>query len=112
MRPDVVDRLGPRGEQLVQFRQVLELGGAGFGQLGQELAADSPEKSFYFSPALGPAGPAVDQLDAQLGAGPQQPRVDERRSVIGSAQVRVKVCTVALDVYGLASREASTVSAR
>jgi hypothetical protein len=74
--------LGPRGEQPVQLCQARDLGRAGLGQLGQELAADSPEKSFYFSPALGPAGPAVHQLDAQLGAGPQQPRVDERRSVI------------------------------
>ena len=30
----------------------------------------------------GPAGCGVDQLDAELGAGPQQPRVDERLAVV------------------------------
>ena len=79
MLPDVVDRLGPGGEQLVQLRQVRDPGGAVLGQLDQELAADGPEKSFDFPPSLGPAGLAVDQLDAQLRAGPQQPRIDERR---------------------------------
>ena len=50
MLPDVVDRLGPRGEQPVQLGQVREPGGAVLGQLGQELAADGPEKSFDFPP--------------------------------------------------------------
>jgi hypothetical protein len=82
MLPDVVDRLGPGGEQPVQFRQVRDLGGAVLGQLGEELAAGSPEKALYFSPALRPARLAVHQLDAQRRAGPQQPRIDERRPVV------------------------------
>ena len=82
MRPGVVDRLGPRGEQPVQLRQVRDLGGAGLGQLGQELAADGAEEPLDLPPALGPSGLAVHQLDAQPGAGPQQPRVDERRAVV------------------------------
>jgi hypothetical protein len=82
MLPGVVDRLGPRGEQPVQTRQIRDLRSAGLSQLGQELAPDSPEKSFYLPPALWPSRLAVDQLDAQLRAGPQQPRIDERRPVI------------------------------
>jgi len=39
-------------EQPVQLRQVRDLRGAVLGQLGQELAPDSPEKSFYLPPAL------------------------------------------------------------
>src|SRR6516164_11436178 len=50
MLPDVVDRLGPGGEQLVQLGQVLDPGGALPGQLDQELIPHSPEESFDFSP--------------------------------------------------------------
>jgi hypothetical protein len=56
MLPDVIDGLGPGGEQPVQPGQVRDLGGAALGELGQELAADSPEKSFYLPPALGLTG--------------------------------------------------------
>jgi hypothetical protein len=52
MLPDVIDRLCPGSEQAVQFCQVRDLRGAVFGQLGQELAADSPEEPFYLPPAL------------------------------------------------------------
>jgi hypothetical protein len=52
MLPDVIDGLCPGGEQPVQLRQIRDLRGTGLGQLGQELAADSPEKSFYFPPAF------------------------------------------------------------
>ncbi len=50
MLPDVVDRLGPGGEQLVQLGQVLDPGGALLGQLDQELIPCGPEEPFYFSP--------------------------------------------------------------
>src|SRR5260370_38308441 len=73
---------GQNPEQPVQTRQIRDLRGAGLSQPGQELAPDSPEKSFYLPPALWPSRLAVDQLDAQLRAGPQQPRSDERRPVI------------------------------
>jgi hypothetical protein len=43
------------GEQPVQLGQVRDLGGAGLGQLGQELAPDSPEESLS-SPAFGRPG--------------------------------------------------------
>src|SRR6266487_4733252 len=39
-------------EQPVQLRQVRDLRGAVLGQLGQELAPDSPEKSLDFPPAF------------------------------------------------------------
>src|SRR5437868_14870247 len=80
--PDVVDRLGPGGEQLVQPGQVRDPGGALLGKLDQELIPHSPEKSFYFSFPFWPSGLTVDQLDAQLGAGAQQPRVDESAAVV------------------------------
>src|SRR5712691_4920527 len=47
MLPDVIDRLGPGSEQAVQFCQVRDLRGAVLGQLGQELAPDSPEESLF-----------------------------------------------------------------
>ena len=78
----MVDRLGPGGEQPVQLRQVREPGGAVLGQLGQELAADGAEEPLDLAPALRPSRLAVDQLDAEPGAGPQQPRVDERAAVV------------------------------
>jgi hypothetical protein len=56
MFPDVVDRLGPRGEQLVQLRQARDLGRAGLGQLGQELAADGAEEPLDLPPPLGLTG--------------------------------------------------------
>jgi len=52
MLPDVIDRLCPGGEQPVQLRQIRDLRGTGLGQLGQELAPDSPEESFYLPPAF------------------------------------------------------------
>jgi hypothetical protein len=82
VHPDVVDRLGPGGEQLVQLGQVLDPGGALPGKLDQEAILDGPEKSFYFSLPFWPSGLTVDQLDAQLGAGAQQPRIDEGAAVI------------------------------
>ena len=88
MLPDVVDRLGPGGEQLVQLGQVLDPGGALLGQLDQELIPHGPEEPFYFPPPFWPSGLTVDQLDAQLGAGAQQPRVHERRSVIDVGVLR------------------------
>jgi len=56
MGPGVVDRLGPRGEQPVQLREVRDLGGAGLGQLGQELAADGAEEPLDLPPPLGLTG--------------------------------------------------------
>src|SRR6266702_8601904 len=47
MLPDVINRLGPGREQLVQFRQARQPGGAVLGELGEELAADSPEEALY-----------------------------------------------------------------
>jgi hypothetical protein len=82
MLPHVVNRLHPRGEQLVQLGQVRDPGGALLGKLDQETITDSPEKSFDFSLPFWPSGLTVDQLDAQLGAGAQQPRIDERAAVI------------------------------
>ena len=82
MLPHVVNRLHPRGEQLVQLGQVRDPGGALLGKLDQETITDSPEKSFDFSLSFWSSGLAVDQLDAQLGAGAQQPRIDERAAVV------------------------------
>src|SRR5215472_16354191 len=56
MLPDVVDRLCPGSEQAVQLGQARDLRGAVFGQPGQELPPDSPEKSFYLPPAFGLTG--------------------------------------------------------
>jgi hypothetical protein len=52
MGTDVINRLCPGGEQPVQLAQAGDLGGAGLGQLGQELAAYGPEKPFYLPPAF------------------------------------------------------------
>jgi hypothetical protein len=78
----VVDRLHPGGEQLVQLSQVRDPGGALLGQLDQEAIPDGPEKSFYFPLTFWSSGLTVDQLDTQLGAGAQQPRIDESAAVI------------------------------
>src|SRR2546429_684428 len=52
MGPDVVNRLGPGGEQLVQPGQVLDPGGALLGKLDQELIPHSPEKPFDLASAF------------------------------------------------------------
>jgi hypothetical protein len=44
MLADVIDRLGPGGEQPVQLGQPGQLRGPLLGQLGQELAADGAEE--------------------------------------------------------------------
>ena len=62
MGPDVINRLYPGGEQPVQLRQIRDLGGAGLGQLGQELAAYGPEKPFYLPPAFWLTGQSQSSL--------------------------------------------------
>jgi hypothetical protein len=52
MHADVVDRLGPGGEQPVQLGQPGQPGGALAGELGQELIPDCPEKSLDLAPAF------------------------------------------------------------
>ncbi len=58
MLPDVVDRLGPGGEQLVQLGQVLDPGGALLGQLDQELIPCGPEGA----PQGGCASPVLSNI--------------------------------------------------
>ena len=80
MRPGVVDRLVPGGEQAVQPHQVRDAGPV--ADLDQELLPHHPEKTFDFTSALGPPGRAVGDLDAQPGRGPRQRRIDKRGAVI------------------------------
>ncbi len=72
MLPDVVDRLCPGGEQPVQPGQVRDLRGAVLGQLGQELAPDSPEKSLDLPPAFGLTGQSQLILWITSGRGGRQ----------------------------------------
>ena len=83
----VVDGLDPRGEQRVELAQVgdrvparIALGVP--GDLDEELLADGPEVAFDLPAALRPTRGGVDQPDAELRAGAQQPGVDERRAVV------------------------------
>ena len=81
----VVDVLHPGGEQPVHLGQVADFPSrpAVPGRdLDGELAVHGPEEPLDLAPALRPARGRVDQLDAQPGAGPHQPRVNERRAVI------------------------------
>jgi hypothetical protein len=81
----VVDALHPGGEQPVQLGQVGEVVAGcavGGGDLDHELAVDTAEEAFDLAATLGSARGGVHQLDAQLGAGPQQPRVHKRRAVV------------------------------
>ena len=89
----VIGRLDPRGEQPVELEQrsgrcqpwLGQVGGAGVGDFDEELIADRPEKPLDFASALGPVRGGVHQPDPELAAGPQQPRVNERRAVIDVA---------------------------
>jgi hypothetical protein len=73
----VIDRLDPGREQPGELGQTADARGDLLGDLDQELLAHGAEKPFDFPSALGPAGRGVHQLDAQAGAGAQQPRVDK-----------------------------------
>jgi hypothetical protein len=76
----VVGGLGPGLEQAVQLRQARDA--RPVADLDEELVADSAEVALDFPAPLGPAGPGVDQPDAEDGAAAQQPRVDERAAVV------------------------------
>src|SRR2546421_32294 len=88
MRPGVVDRAQPRGEQAVELFQAGDRvpGRAPAvrvaGDLGQELLLDHPENAFYFSPPHRAPGLAAGQPDAEYRAGPLQRRIDKRRPVV------------------------------
>jgi hypothetical protein len=82
----VVDGLDPRGEQPVELAQVGDPMAAGIvgvaGDLDQELFAHGPEVAFDLPAALRAAWHGVDQPNPEARAGPQQPRVDERGTVV------------------------------
>jgi len=86
----VIDRFHPRGEQGVQLQQGCRRGevpfgqllGAGVGDLDEELIPYGAEEPFDLAAALGPVRGGVHQLDAQLAAGAQQPRIDVGGSVV------------------------------
>ena len=80
MRPGVVDRLIPGGEQPVQLRQVP--GAGAVADLDEELLTDHTEKTFDLSAALGAARRAVGDLDAEPGGGPFESRIHESGPVI------------------------------
>jgi len=56
VRRDVVDGLGPGGEQAVQLLQAGDPCGCFFGDLDEELVADSAEEPFDLAPSLGLSG--------------------------------------------------------
>jgi hypothetical protein len=93
----VVDLLHPRVEQAVQLQQPADriaaahaahaavdgpVTAGGGGDLNEELIVHRAEEAFDLAAALGAAGGGVGQLDPEFRAGPQQPRVHERRPVI------------------------------
>jgi hypothetical protein len=80
MRPGVVDRLVPGGEQPVQLRQVPDAGPV--ADLDQELLPDSPEEPLDLPPPFRAAGRAVGDLDPEPGGRPFERRIDKRGSVI------------------------------
>jgi len=83
--PLVVDLLDPGGEQVVEFAQGPNRGAGAVGvrgDLDQELVPHGAVEPLDLAPPGGPPGLGVGQLDAQHGAGPAQPGVDEHGSVI------------------------------
>ena len=96
MDPVVIDRLGPGGEQRVQLQQRPglrqsspgEVLGGAVADLDEELIADGAEEPFDLPPALRAVRGGVDQPDAELAAGPQQPRIDERAAVVDIHRLR------------------------
>ena len=52
------------------------------GDLDEELFAHGAKESFDLASALGSAGRRMHQAHPEFRAGPQQPRIDERRAVI------------------------------
>ena len=92
----VVDGLDPGGEQGVQLQQRSRLGepllsevfNAAVGDLDEELVAHGAEEPFDLPPALRAVRGGVDQADAELAAGPQQPRIDERAAVVDIDRLR------------------------
>jgi len=86
VRPGVVDRLVPGGEQLVQPGQIRD--GRAIADLDEELLPHKAEKSFDLASALRAAGRAVGDLDAQPGGGPRQRRINKGTAVVHVYRVR------------------------
>jgi hypothetical protein len=91
----VIDLLDPRGEQPVHLGQVGHCPArlaVPAGDLDAEFLLDGAEEALDLASALRPSRRGVDQRDAQLGAGPQQPRVDESAAVVHVDVVRDAAC--------------------
>jgi hypothetical protein len=86
VRAAVVDLLDPGGEEPVELQQISHVTLAGLGglagDLDEELVAHGAEEPFDLSPTLRTARGRVGQPDAELGAGSQQPGVNERGPVV------------------------------
>lgn len=88
--PPVVLGLDPRGEQPVQFQQGAavidpgsrELLGGGVEEFDEELLTHRAEEPFDLAPALRAVRSGMDKTDPEFRARPQQPGINEGRSVV------------------------------
>jgi hypothetical protein len=90
VHPVVINAFDPGREQAVEFEQrrgrgelrLGQLGGAGVGDLDEELIPHAAKETFDLPPALWPVRGGMHQPDPEFGTRPQQPGIDKSGPVV------------------------------
>jgi hypothetical protein len=90
MHSVVIDTFGPGREMAVEFEQRRgrgellsgQLGGAGVGDLDEELIPHAAKETFDLPAALWPVRGGMHQPDPEFGTRPQQPGIDKCGPVV------------------------------